>query len=110
MSGLRFRVGEIAINNFDPVSPRWQAYLRKGDEVEIVRVGPFAEGEPVTGKVPPWCGCRSGRPEDYECCTCDGIHFFCRDSGLLKRPQPGIPEEVRAWFSVDVPARQGEKS
>lgn len=104
---MKFQVGEIALVARNPSCHVFVGFVAEGDEVEVVRVsasgdlfdlvGPTVDGKPP---VPPWLGCH------YECRHPAGFHFLCDDPDLRKRPQRGIPDEVRAWF--DVPRKVGE--
>lgn len=94
----KFAVGEIAImvrreGQRDPCG-------YDGSECEIVRVGPFAPGERPTGKNAPGTVRRLDFGADYEIRTSDGYHWFCLEINLRKRPQRGIPDEVRRLFDV----------
>lgn len=94
----KFAVDEIAImvcreGQRDP-------YGYDGGECEVVRVGPFQPGDRPTGKNAPGTDPRLNFGADYEIRTPDGYHWFCLENNLRKRPQQGIPDEVRRLFEV----------
>lgn len=71
-----------------------------GCECEVVSVGPFAPGARPTGKAAPRTAAQLHVAADYEIRTPDGYHWFCLEKNLRKRPDSGIPDEVRRLFDV----------
>lgn len=95
MSGLRFKVGEIAI-----VVRSEEHRVPVGTEVEILEVGPFRANLDLDRDG--YC-CRADA--DYSVRAPAGIFFSC-DPHLRKRRQPGS-EIVRSLLK-NVPLKRGE--
>lgn len=106
MSGLRFKVGEVAILRSRAEHPIVASNFPVGCELEVVRVGPFPAHTSPSGRTLPGSTRFTTEQTDYEVRNADGFHVFCDDCDLRKRPQPGIPESVLEVFRV--PVRKGE--
>lgn len=106
----KFVVGEIAIFVAQPDTEAFIGRLVAGDEVEIVRTeivpGDILGGPAVDGVLGYVLDKEIIEDRDYECRHPSGFHFLCHERHLRKRPQRGIPDDVRAWF--DVPRKVGE--
>ena len=99
----KFEVGEIA----KVISIRQPIYLSLvGEEVEIIEI---CKGLRIGDHL------FSATPNDDAICDYvarfrDGRPGFFLERQLRKRPQPGIPLEVREWFEVPVPAKRREQA
>ena len=101
---MKFKVGEIAFVSRDGRLAPFAGAVFKGDEVEIVRCGPFQTGALLSGRsIIGNLNTPSDGPSDYEVSHRLG-NFFIEECWLRKRPERGIPKEVREIFELPVNA------
>jgi hypothetical protein len=88
MSGLRFKVGELAILQF---TTDQSAFGCEGDRVEIYAAGPFKPGDTVMiGREP----AKIGKAGDYVIRWSDDSGGICFDWQLRKIDSPAEPASL----------------
>ena len=93
---MKFVKGEIAIIATNGWGPQI------GDEVEVIEVGPFPAEHRTIVKGERFA---TPRPKDYIIWHRETGGWYVLETSLRKRPQRGIPDEVRAVFDVPVKSK-----
>jgi len=93
---MKFKVGEIVLLHTVRKWVTWPEILPI--EVEVVEVGPFQAGHIYANKG------MAAVEADYRVVTAAGAFFSVKEWQLRKRPERGIPKEVREIFEIQVNA------
>ncbi len=89
---MKFKVGEIVIL----VARRKPSPIEIGSEVTITHVGPFPPGGYCPGRISPMTDSGDYFIEYF------GEYFYVQEWQLRKRPERGIPKEVREIFEQSI--------